>query len=103
MVGSVARIDTGPLSSVPRLFFLALLAGCCVPAAEAATKHKPPAVTPTGAMVTSVPTGTRPVAIPYGSYCLTPLGRVGPGLVAPLGSPCTGSSAQGPVAGQTVD
>lgn len=55
----------------------------------------------TGVTASTVPHGAPPIA-PYGSYCFTPLGRVGPVAAAPVGSPCSGPSASGPVPGQTV-
>lgn len=40
--------------------------------------------------------------VPMGSFCATPLGRVGPGQVVPVGTPCNIMTPNGPVFGSIV-
>lgn len=87
-----------------RMTAAALLAGAVLaPVGSAQAKHKPfgfPSVA--GVTASALPTSRPPAQVPYGSFCSTPLGRVGPVPIAPLGVPCMGGSSQGPIAGQIV-
>ena len=79
--------------------------GLAIPVAANATARKPHPAVPGGVVSSVAPAlPTNPAhPVPFGSTCFTPLGRIGPVGVAPIGAPCSGTSAQGPVAGTTVE